>query len=68
MFSFKIQIYECKRLYFRFWNLEINVILLTMGSSNGEGLSQLHLELVGAYKKRLMPQNGQVAVLECFPI
>ena len=29
-----------------------------MGSSNGEGLSQLYSELVDAYKKRFIPQNG----------
>ena len=39
-----------------------------MGSSVSEGLSQLYLELVDAYKKRFMPQNGQVAVLKCSPI
>ena len=39
-----------------------------MGSSDGEGLSQLYLELVDAYKKRFMPQNGQTAVLKCSPI
>ena len=39
-----------------------------MGSSDGEGLSQLYLELVDAHKKRFMSQNGQVAVLKCFPI
>ena len=31
---------------------------LTMGSSDGEGLSQPYLELVDAYKKRFIPQNG----------
>ena len=36
-----------------------------MGSSDGEGLSQLYLELVDAYKKGFMPQNGQAAVLKC---
>ena len=36
-----------------------SLFFLTMGSSDGEGLSQLHLELVDAYKKRLMPRNGQ---------
>ena len=36
-----------------------------MGSSDGEGLSQLYLELVEAYKKRFVPQNGQVAILKC---
>ena len=35
-----------------------------MGSSGGEGLSQLYLELVDAYKRRFMPQNGQVVVLK----
>ena len=39
-----------------------------MGSSDYEGLSQLYLELVDAYKKRPMPQNGQVAVLKCSSI
>ena len=34
-----------------------------MVSSDGEGFSQLYLELVGVYKKRFMPQNGQLAVL-----
>ena len=39
-----------------------------MGSSDGEGLSQKYLEFADAYKKRFMPQNGQIAVLKCFPI
>ena len=43
----------------------ISEIFLTMVSSDGEGLSQLYLELVDAYKKRFMPQNGKVAVLKC---
>ena len=38
-----------------------------MGSSDGEGLSQLYLELVDAYKKRF-PQSGQATVLKCSPI
>ena len=29
-----------------------------MGSSDGEGLSQLYLELLDTYKKRFIPQNG----------
>ena len=45
-----------------------SVIFLTMGSSDGEGLSQLYLELVDVFKKRCMPQNGQVVVLKCSPI
>ena len=40
------------------WNL------LTMVSPDGEGLSQLYLEFVDAYKKRFMPQNGQVAYIK----
>ena len=28
-------------------------------------LSQSYLKLVNAYKKRLMPQNGRVAVSKC---
>ena len=39
-----------------------------MGSSDGEGLSQLYFKLVNAYKKRFMPQNGQVTVLKCSAI
>ena len=37
-------------------------IFLTMGSPDGERLSQLYLELADAYKKRFMPKNGQVAL------
>ena len=36
--------------------------------SDDEGLSQLYLEFVDAYKKKFMPQNRQVAVLKCSPI
>ena len=39
-----------------------------MRFSDGEGLSRLYLELVSAYKKRFMPQNGQDDVLKCSPI
>ena len=39
-----------------------------MGCSDGEGLSQLYLELVDAYMKRFIPQNGQDAVLKCSPV
>ena len=39
-----------------------------MGCSDGEGLSQLYLELVDAYEKRFIPQNGQVTVLKCSAI
>ena len=71
MFSSKIQMYDCKHSYFTFWNFKIFCkvwVFLTMGSSDGEGLSQLYLELVDAYKKKIMPQNGQVVVLKCSPI
>ena len=44
------------------------MIFFTMGSSDGGGYSELYLELLDAYKKRFMPQNGQVAVLKCSPI
>ena len=39
-----------------------------MEPSEGKRLSQLYLELGDAYRKRFMPQNGQVAVLKCSPI
>ena len=39
-----------------------------MRSSDGEGLPQLCLELVDAYKKKIMPQNRQVSVLKCSPV
>ena len=39
-----------------------------MGSSVGEGLSQLYLELFDTCKKRFMSQKGQVTVLKCSPI
>ena len=71
MFSFKIQMYECKHSYFTFWNFKIFCkvwVFLTMGSSDGEGLSELYLQLVGTYKKRFMAQNGQVAAFQSSPI
>ena len=37
---------------------------LTMGPSDGEGLSQLYLELADAYNKRFMPENRQVTLLK----
>ena len=36
-----------------------------MRSSYGEGLPQLYLEFVDAYKKGFMPHNGQVTLLKC---
>ena len=41
-----------------------------MASSDdvGKKISQLHQELVNAYKKRFMCENGQVAVVKCSPI
>ena len=71
MFSFKIQMYECKHSNFTFWNFKLFFkvcFFITMGSSNAEGLSQLYLELVDAYTKRFIPYNEQVAVLKCSPI
>ena len=50
MFAFKIS-----RYFFKCSSL-------TMGSSDGEGLSEQYLALADAYKKRFMPQNVQVAV------
>ena len=35
---------------------------------DSEGLLELYLELVDAYKKKFMPQNGQVVILKCSPI
>ena len=46
----------------------VKCAFLSMGSLDVEGLSQLYLELVDAYKKKCMPQNGQVTVLKCSPI
>ena len=34
----------------------------------GKKISQLHQELVNAYKKRLMCENGQAAVVKCSAI
>ena len=34
----------------------------------GKKISQLHQELVNAYKKRFMCENGQVAAKKCSPI
>ena len=53
--------------FLKFQDILYGVFLSTMGSSDGEGLSQLYLELADAYKKKFMPQNGQVAVLKCSP-
>ena len=39
-----------------------------MKFSDDEGLSQLYLELVDTYKKRFIPENGQVAALKCSSI
>ena len=61
---------ECKTFEFHIWNSKIFSILcfFNHGSSDGEGLSQQYLQLVNAYKKRFMSQNGQVAVLKCCPL
>ena len=34
---------------------------------DSEGLLELYLELADAYKKKFMPQSGQVAILKCSP-
>ena len=34
----------------------------------GKKISQLRQELVNAYKKRFICENGQVAVVKCSPI
>ena len=44
------------------------MIFLIVGSSDDEGLSQIYLELVDAYKKKFMTQNGQVVALKRSPI
>ena len=59
--NIRILLFETSRYF-------VKCFFLTMVSSGGEGLSQLYLELVDAYKKRFMPQNGQVAVLKCSPM
>ena len=41
---------------------------MTTASSDGKEVSQLYLDHVDAYKKRFMPKNGQIAMLECYPI
>ena len=40
----------------------VKCVFLTIGSSDCKGLPQIYLELIGAYKKRFMPQNGQFTV------
>ena len=66
--------FKCMNVNIRISRFEISRyfvkcdFFLNMGSSDGEGLSQLYLELVDVYKKRFMPQNGQIAVLKCSPI
>ena len=41
-----------------------------MVSSNhiSKKTSQLHQELINAFKKRFMCENGQIAVVKCYPI
>ena len=63
--------YECKHSNFTYGNFRIFCkvcFFLIMGSSGGEGLSQLYLELVDAYQKRFLPQNGQAAIFKYSPI
>ena len=39
-------------------------VFLTMGFLDSKRLSQLYLELVHAYRKKIMPYSGQVAALK----
>ena len=57
--NIRIARFETSRYFVKF-------VFLIMGSSNDEGLSQLYLELVDAY--RFMRLNGQIVVLRCCPI
>ena len=59
--NIRISCFETSRYFVKF-------AFLIMGFSNGEGLSQLYLELVDAYKERFMSKNGQVVVLKCSSI
>ena len=68
MFLFKIPMHQCKHSNCRFKIFCKVFSFLTMGSSDGEGLSQIYLQLLDAYKKRFTPQNGQVTVLKYSPI
>ena len=65
MFSFEIRMYECKHSSFKIF---CKVCFSNHGLSDCQELSQLYLQLVDAYKKRSVPQNGQVVVLKCYPI
>ena len=70
MFSFKIQIHECKNSNITFWNFKIFCkvwFFLTMESSESEGLPQLYLELADAwlwlsvkFRVPLMPLLGMI--------
>ena len=51
MFSFKIQMFQCKQCEFHFFKFQ-NIFHHGV-SSDGEGFSQLYLELADAYKKYL---------------
>ena len=50
--------------FLKFQDILYGVFLSTMGSSDGEGLSQLYLELADAYNKRFMLENRQVTLLK----
>ena len=75
-----IWISNCIQMFELYSNVRIYIRMLKecvfstcswkMASSDdvGKKISQLHQELVNAYKKRFMCENGQVAVVKCSPI
>ena len=44
------------------FNFCVFSLTLTMASSDGKEVSQLHLNLLHTYKERFMLKNGQIAV------
>ena len=75
-----IWISNCIQMFELYWNVWIYIRMLKecvfttwywkMASSNhiSKKTSQLHQELVNAYKKRFMCENGHIAVVKCYPI
>ena len=75
-----IWISNCIQIFELYWNVWIYIRMLKecafstcswkRESSNdiSKKISQLHQELVSAYKARFMCENGQIAVVKCFPI
>ena len=54
-------------LRFKISRYFVKCAFLTMRSSDGQRLSQLYLASTNAYRKRFIPQNGQVAVIKYSP-